>query len=73
MWKLFYEVQVPSKGDFRLKGQIHDSIVSQAKLDKLDYYARVVHDYMDIPQPTPHGVLRIPIDIATSIYWKETA
>lgn len=70
-WKLFYYVQVPSNGDYRLKGQIHDSIVSQARKEKAKEYAKIQAQYMDIPQATPFGELRIPLDTAISYYWKE--
>ncbi len=73
MWRLFYEVQVPSKGEFRLKGQIHDSIVAQAKEEKIEYYDAIMEKYMDIPQPTPFGELRIPLDSAITTYWKEAS
>ena len=70
LWRLFYEVQVPSNGEFRLKGQIHDSILYQAMDDRFNYYEAETLRVMDIPQPTPHGVLRIPLDTERGEYWK---
>lgn len=70
MWKLFYFVQVESKGEYRLKCQIHDSIVSQAVKEKAEYYARKQEEVMDIPQSTPFGEMRIPLETDISYYWK---
>jgi len=69
-WRLFYEVQVGSGGEYRLKGQIHDSIFYQAKTEKFDYYEKETLRVMDIPQPTEYGILRIPLDTERGEYWK---
>jgi DNA polymerase I-like protein with 3'-5' exonuclease and polymerase domains len=70
-WELFYYVQVPSKGEYRLKGQIHDSIVSQAIEGKAKEYAKKQEEIMDIEQETPFGVMRIPLETDISYYWKK--
>ncbi len=71
VWRAFIELQLPSNGDFRLKGQIHDSITYQAKIEKFDYYTERLLEIMDIPQPTDFGVMRIPLDVESGVYWKE--
>ncbi len=70
LWRAFLELQLPSGGDFRIKGQIHDSITYQARQDKFDYYTERMLDIMDIPQPTDFGVMRIPLDVERGVYWK---
>lgn len=70
LWKLFYFVQVGSKGDYRLKGQIHDSIISQAVEGKAKEYARKQEEVMDIAQSTKFGEMRIPLETSISYYWK---
>lgn len=69
-WKLFYELQVPSKGEYRLKGQVHDSIAFQAKAEKIAYYMEETKRIMDIPQPCEYGIMRIPLDSTIGEYWK---
>lgn len=70
-WKLFYNLQVPSGGEFRLKGQIHDSIVAQVKEEKFEYYSQRMEEIMDIPQVCEHGTMRIPLDTESGYYWRE--
>ena len=70
MWKLYYDLQVPSNGEFRLKAQIHDSIVAQAVVERIDYYAEEMKKIMDIPQECEYGTMRIPLDISIGEYWK---
>lgn len=69
-WKIFYELQVPSNGEFRLKAQIHDSIVAQIKEERVDYYSKEMKRIMDIPQECEYGVMRIPLDTEIGDYWK---
>ena len=71
-WKIWYNIQLPSQGKFRLKGQVHDSIVSQATITKAKEYETILLRVMDIPQQTALGELRIPLDSDISTYWKET-
>lgn len=66
----FYKLQLPSKGAFRLKGQRHDSIIYQAKEEVFDMYTEKLLKIMDIPQQTDFGVMRIPLDAESGIYWK---
>jgi len=70
LWRAYYEIQVQSRGEFRLKGQIHDSIFYQAVDNNFDYYEMALLKVMDIPQPTPFGELRIPLDTERGEYWK---
>jgi DNA polymerase I-like protein with 3'-5' exonuclease and polymerase domains len=69
-WKLFYYLQVGSNGEYRLKGQIHDSIISQAKEDKIESYSKRMGEIMDIPQHYKGGVMNIPLDTDIGEYWK---
>lgn len=70
-WKVWYNIQLPSNGDFRLKGQVHDSMVAQAKAGAEEFYADRVMQEMDIVQPTDFGDLRIPLDLDITTYWKD--
>lgn len=71
-WKAWYYVQLESEGEFRLKGQVHDSIVAQVCESKKEEYEKKLLEVMDIPQPTAHGILRIPLESSISKYWKES-
>ena len=58
--------------DYRLKAQIHDSVFSQAKLDKWDYYNQRTCELMSQEIEMPSGkTLFIPIDKCKKpgIYW----
>jgi len=70
MTTILFRVQFPSRGKFRLKAQVHDSLTSQVVDDMIDYYANEMLKYMDIPQPTNFGILRIPLDVEVGKYWK---
>lgn len=70
-WKVWFFIQLESNGEFRLKGQVHDSLVSQAKEEKVDHYAQEVMEVMDIPQATDYGELRIPLDLEVTTHWKD--
>jgi DNA polymerase I-like protein with 3'-5' exonuclease and polymerase domains len=70
-WKVFYYEQIPSKFEIRLKGQIHDSIVSQVVNGKEEHYAARLKHYMELPYETTLGPLVIPADVDDiSKYWK---
>ena len=70
LWRAWIEIQIPSKGEFRLKGQIHDSITYQAVEDKFQWYTEKLLKVMDIPQETEFGTMRIPLDVESGVYWK---
>lgn len=70
-WKVFYYLEVPTEGDYRLKAQIHDSLVGIVRDEKKEEIIPKVVEIMDILQPTPNGVLRIPLDVECHKYWKE--
>ena len=71
MYRLYFNLQIPSKGDYRLKCQVHDSITYQAKKDKMDWYTMRTLEMMDIPQPVrPGAVMRIPLDAEIGTSWK---
>lgn len=71
-WKIWYLVQLPSNGEVRLKGQVHDSVVAQIKDEKVEHYQDIILKKMDIPQTTALGEMRIPLESSVSKYWKET-
>jgi len=69
--RIFWQLQVPSNGEFMLVAQVHDSIVYQIKrnttenTDRESYYQNKVKEIMDIPVEftTYRGhPLRIPTD-----------
>lgn len=70
--RCYYELQVPSNGQFKLKLQNHDSIVFQAIKERFDYYMSKVIEFMDIGVDFADGrVLRIPTDAKFGPNWKE--
>jgi len=76
--KLFWELQVPSNGEFMLIFQVHDSIGYQIKesigKDKVDWYQREVQRIMDIPvtfKTYPEHPMRIPTDGNLGYCWKD--
>jgi DNA polymerase I-like protein with 3'-5' exonuclease and polymerase domains len=63
LWQLFYELQLPSQGAFRLKGNVHDSIVFQFKEDKPEYVDQA-KEIMERPWVLASGdILQIPCEI----------
>lgn len=74
-WKIYKHMVVepilPLKlGDVRLKAQIHDSNMLQAKDEHVELVKTRMLEYMDNPV-TVHGrILRIPVDINTGKSWK---
>lgn len=68
-WKAYYKYQIPSKGAFRLKAQIHDSIKFQALIPQFDYFMEGMIAMMDIPIKFPTSELRIPTDAKSGYYW----
>lgn len=68
--RVYKEIVIPSKGEYRLKAQVHDSILSQYPIDKRSYYVPRMQECMRNPI-TVHGrILRIPIDAKVGPSWK---
>ena len=65
--KVFYEVALPNPADFKLCAQIHDSILFQYRIGRLDLVRRVYECMLfDIPVTDCTGisrVLRVPVDM----------
>mgnify|MGYP000738608086 CR=1 FL=1 len=71
-WRVFYEIELPTGGDYRLKAQVHDSLVGSIRADP-STKATTTKQLLDImydPQPTPIGDLIIPLDVEGGKYWK---
>lgn len=74
--RVFWEVQVPNWNDFRLKAQIHDSILFQYRIGRLDLVARAnALMKQEVPVTDCGGVTRImkiPTDVkAEAVFWSE--
>lgn len=73
--RLFWQLQVPSNGEFLLLFQVHDSIGYQIKRDcDTEYYKQRVEEIMDIPvefNTYPGHPLRIPTDGNLGECWDE--
>jgi len=68
-WKA-WKICIESDGEFRLKGQIHDSILSQVLVGKKDHYSLLLDKAMDNPVTVKGDVLSIPVDTAFGHSWK---
>lgn len=69
-YKVYQELMLPSKGEFRLIAQIHDSILGQAVKGKAVEYAKAVQKIMLRNQPEIHGrKMLIPVDIKVGQSW----
>ena len=71
-WRVFYEIEVPTTGQYRLKAQIHDSLVGSVR-EEPTIKAAIITKILEImydPQPTPIGDLIIPLDVEGGKYWK---
>jgi len=72
--KAFWQLQVPSNGEFMLICQVHDSIVYQAIDSKAQEYKDKLNNIMDIAVPfkfSPNHDMRIPTDGNLGSCWKE--
>jgi len=69
MWRIYVQLVLPSNGDFRLKAQIHDSILAQIRKEKTLEYAEKMKEIMDIPVDIFGRTLRIPTDFKTGTTW----
>lgn len=76
-WKIYKHMVVkPNKdsgievGDFRLKAQIHDSILAQYRIEKKSICLKTMKRLMDNPVEVKGRELRIPVDAKTGTDWK---
>jgi DNA polymerase I-like protein with 3'-5' exonuclease and polymerase domains len=73
-WKIYKQMVVqpvaPLKlGDFRLKAQIHDSILAQYRKELKEYCVKMMMRLMDNPVEVKGRELRIPVDAKTGTVW----
>jgi len=69
LWQV-WQMTKESNGEFRLKAQIHDSILAQFKDDKPELTERM-NDCLQNPVVIHGKTLLIPTDVKTSKVWKE--
>ena len=75
-WKIYKHMVVepvaPLKlGDYRLKAQIHDSILAQYRVEVRDIVVPRMMKYMDNPVEVYGRTLRIPVDAKVGTVWKD--
>lgn len=69
--RCYKEIVLKHNGDFRLKAQIHDSILGQWKIGMADYFAPLVLNCMDNPIVVHGRTMRIPVDLKYGLNWAE--
>lgn len=70
-WRLYKELTLPSKGKFRLKGQVHDSCKFQYPVEERDFWIPAALNCMTNPV-TVHGrKLVIPLEAEYGQNWKD--
>lgn len=69
--RAYKEIVLPSNGDFRIKAQIHDSIMGQWRISRRDEFAARLADCMYNPVNVHGRTLVIPIDIKYGQNWGE--
>lgn len=69
--RAYHEICLPSNGDFRLKAQIHDSILGQWRIERRDEFAAKLADCMYNPVMIHGRQLVIPIDMKYGQRWIE--
>lgn len=69
LWKIWNLVKT-SNGDFRLKAQVHDSILAQFRTTKPEL-ATEMNSLLQNPVKIGKRTLLIPTDIKTGLAWKE--
>lgn len=68
-WKA-WKICIASNGEFRLKGQIHDSILGQILKGLEEYYNKLLDEAMRNPVTVKGDTLLIPVDSAFGHSWK---
>jgi DNA polymerase I-like protein with 3'-5' exonuclease and polymerase domains len=76
LWKIYKKLVVqpeaPLKvGDYRLKAQIHDSILAQYKVEHRETVVSRMLKYMDNPIMVHGRELRIPVDCKVGTVWSK--
>lgn len=69
--RAYHEICLPSNGDFRLKAQIHDSILGQWRISRRDEFAEKLSQAMYNPTIVHGRTLIIPIDVKHGHNWAE--
>jgi DNA polymerase I-like protein with 3'-5' exonuclease and polymerase domains len=69
--RAYKEILIPSNGDFRMKAQVHDSILGQWRISRRDEFAARLADCMHNPVKIHGRTMVIPIDIKTGLNWGE--
>lgn len=72
-WKIYTQLVLPSKGEFRLKAQVHDSVLSQFPEEKKEYWVKHKQELMDNPIVIHGRTLSIPTDAAVGKTWNKKA
>jgi DNA polymerase I-like protein with 3'-5' exonuclease and polymerase domains len=70
-WNVYKYLVLPSNGEFRLKAQIHDSILAQYPTYRRGYYAPRMKALMYNPVVVHGRTLIIPTDVKVGKVWKE--
>lgn len=70
--RAYNEIVIPSAGEFRLKAQIHDSILGQYPTIKRDLYVPWLTEVMKNPVIVHGRTLRIPLDAKYGKNWDDT-
>lgn len=69
VWRIYKKLVLPYNGDFRLKGQIHDSVLFQWKKERRDEFMPILLDCLDNPVKIHGDTLRIPVDVNVGHSW----
>lgn len=69
-WKL-YKLTLESKGEFRIKAQIHDSCPSQCVIAKQEYYAQKMMELLTLPVVIKGKTMVIPVDSKSAVIWAD--
>lgn len=70
-YKIYKQLVLPSKGRFRLKAQVHDSVVAQYPAGERHIWVPKMMELMDNPVEVHGRILRIPLDAKCGPCWAE--
>lgn len=70
-WRCYKELVLPSKGKFRLKAQVHDSVLSAWPKDERHIWHPRMQECLNNPIVVHGRTLRIPIDSKVGQSWAE--
>lgn len=71
-WKIYKELVLPSKGEYRLKAQVHDSSPAQCLASKKEYYEKKTIELLTHPPLEINGnTLQIPVECKSGLNWAE--